>query len=127
MAKKVPFHITSGLPFSKIVVAALPSGRDWWLDEADFEVLSQIREGDDYTSPLLLDLKQFITVTFDGVDDVTIEIDMTAADTRRLTKSGYYDILISDVLATDDRAIRVLSGQVFRDAVVTSDTEILTT
>lgn len=126
MAKKVPFHITSGLPFSKIVVATLPSGRDWWLDEIDFEVLSQIREGDEYTSPLLLDLKQFITVTFDGIDEVEISIDMTASDTRTLTKSGYYDIIISDVLATDDRAIRVLSGQVHRDAVVTSDTEIIT-
>ena len=126
MAKQVPLHITAGLPFAKTVVATLPTGRSWWTESTDFEVLSQIREAADYTSPLLLDLKQFLTVTFDDVDEITIELEMTGAETRRLTKAGHYDMLISDTLAVDGRAIRVVSGPVHRDVVVTSDTEVLT-
>lgn len=126
MAKQVPLHITSGLPFAKTVVATLPTGRSWWTSGTQFEVLCQIREAPDYTSTLLLDLKQYLTVIFDDVDEVTILLEMTGADTRKLTKSGHYDMLISDTLAVDERAIRVISGQVFRDVVVTSDTQVLT-
>ena len=54
MAKQVPFHITSGIPFGKTIVVTLPNGRDWWTSANDFEVLSQIREAEDYLRQLFL-------------------------------------------------------------------------
>lgn len=125
MAKQVPFHITSGLPYSKTILVTLPNGRDWWELTAEFEVLSQIREGEDETTPLILDLKQYFTVTFDDVDTVRIELSLPGSVTRTITRSGYYDIIMSDPLPTDLRAIKVLDGPVNRTALVTSDTEVL--
>lgn len=128
MSKHVPFLIKSGIPFSKTIVATLPTGRSWWNDAVDFEVLAQIREGDTYESPLILDIAQFITTTFNPLidaDEVTLELFMTGADTRLVTTSGFYDIILSDVLAVDDRAIQVVNGPVQRTAVVSSDTVTL--
>ena len=107
----------------------LPTGRDWWTAQGEFEVLSQIREAPDYSSSLILDIAQFMTVTFDpGVDAdlVTIDLDMTGADTRLVTGSGYYDVVMSDIYAIDDRAFPILQGAVYRTALVTSDTEHVT-
>lgn len=126
MAKQVPFHIKSGIPFGKTIVVALPAGRDWWTSINDFEVLSQIRESVEYTSPLLLDIRQYMTVSFDGVNTISIDLAIPGSDTRKLTKDGYYDVLMSDVLAVDELAFPILSGPVFRSSVVTSDTEVLT-
>lgn len=121
MAQQVPFHVTSGLPFARTITVSLPAGRTWWTTGTSFEVLSQIREAKDFDSPLLLDLKQFITTTFTAPNTVTISIVMNGADTRKLKKSGYYDIIMSDLFLVDARAIAIISGSVFRDAVVTSD------
>lgn len=126
MAKQVPFHIKSGLPFEKTIIVTLPTVRDWWTNINDFEVLSQIRESVDFTSPLLLDIRQYMTVTFDGADEIQIDLAIPGSDTRLLTRDGYYDVLMSDVLAVDDRAFPILSGPVFRSSVVTSDTQVLT-
>ena len=126
MAQQVPFHITSGIPFAKTVVATLTNGRSWWTALNDFEVLCQIREAADEDSVLLLDLKQFLTVQISAgpPDTVTIDLVMSGADTRLLKGSGFYDMVMSDVLATDDRAITLLSGPVNRTTVVTSDAEV---
>ena len=129
MTKHVPFHIKSGIPFGKTILVTLPTGRDWWTAQGEFEVLSQIREAPDYSSSLILDIAQFMTVTFDpGVDAdlVTIDLDMTGADTRLVTGSGYYDVVMSDIYAIDDRAFPILQGAVYRTALVTSDTEHVT-
>lgn len=122
MSQQVPFHITSGLPFGKTIEVTLPSSRDWWLQANDFEVLSQIREADDPESPLILDLAQFMAVNL-NVHVVTIDLTLSGADTRKITRSGHYDIVMSDVLSTDARATKILEGVVYRDAVLTADTE----
>ena len=125
MAKQVPFHITSGLPFSKTITVSLPNGRDWWLLVSDFEVLAQIREGEDETTPLIMDLAPFFSVSFTDVDTVEIVLTLNGSKTRTITKSGFYDIIMSDPLPTDVRAIKVLDGPVHRTALVTSDSEVV--
>jgi hypothetical protein len=121
-AKQVPFHIKSGLPFAKTIVATLPSGRSWWTLGSQFEVLAQIREAEDYSSPLILDIQNYITKTL-SVDTVTLDLVMTGADTRQVTKSGYYDIVLSDTLQVDARAFVVIHGQVYRTATVSGAVE----
>ena len=124
VSKQVPFYITSGLPFGKTIVVDLPNGRSWWTLINQFEVLSQAREGTDVTSPLIVDLAQYMTIDLVG-DVVTITLTMNGSQTRLVTKSGNYDVILSDVLPTDDRAIKVLDGPVYRNAIVTSDTGVV--
>lgn len=123
MAKQVPFHITSGLPFSKTIITTLPNGRSWWTTGSEFEALAQIRESNTYESPLILDIAAYITMTFNSPDEVVLELVMSGAETRLVTSSGYYDIILSDNLTADEQAIQVISGPVHRTAVVSSDTE----
>jgi hypothetical protein len=125
MSKQVPFHITSGLPFSKTIEVTLPNGRTWWIDNTEFEVLSQIREGEDDTTPLLLDIAQYMTLTWTAPDSASILLEMSGAETRLLKKSGYYDVILSDPLPTDVRAIKILGGPVVRESLVTSDTALV--
>lgn len=122
MAKQVPFYIQSGLPYARTIEVTLPNGRAWWTDVADFEVLAQIRESPAFTAPLLVDLKQFLTVGLVG-DLVTIELAMSGADTRLLLQNGYYDIIMSDAFTTDARAFVVVAGPVYQSFVVSSATE----
>ena len=121
MAQQVPFYITSGLPYSKEITVTLPVGRSWWLVDADIEVLAQIREGPDYNDPLLLDLSNYLTYTFTGVNTVLVTMTLTGIVTRKLLDSGFYDFLMSDPFTDDARVIKFLDGPVYRDAVVTAD------
>lgn len=121
-AKQVPFHIKSGLPFAKTIVATLPSGRSWWTANNQFEVLGQIREADDFESPLILDLADYMTKSL-STNTVTINLVMTGADTRKVTKSGFYDIVLSDTLQVDTNAFVVIHGQVHRTSTVSGATE----
>lgn len=124
MSKHVPFHVTSGLPFERNITVTLPTGRTWWTTSGSFEVLSQIREAPDQASPLLLDLKQYITVVFTPPSNtVSINLKLDGEDTRLLKKSGYYDIIMSDTFQVDAYAFVILKGSVYRDTVVTSERE----
>lgn len=123
----VPFHITSGLPFGKIIHVTLPSGRDFWTNTGQIEILGQIRIADDFNSELIIDMAKFMTVQFaeDNVNVFTINLNMSSSDTRKVLRGGYYDIIVSDPLEMDIRAARLLEGPVFRDSVVTADKEEL--
>lgn len=123
MLTKVPLKITSGLPFLKVIVVTLPTGRDWWTDVSDFELLCQVREEPDVASILILDLADYFTPEFDGDDNIIIRFSMTGADTRLITKSGYYDLVISDTGTTDARAYTLLRGPVKRSVLVSADEE----
>lgn len=125
MSKQVPFHITSGLPFSKTIEVVLPNGRVWWTDDTQFEVLSQVREGQDDSSPLIIDLAPYIAVVWAAPDTATLTLTLSGAETRLVTKSGYYDIVLSDPLPTDDRAIKIIGGPVVRNSLVTADTGVV--
>ncbi len=124
MATPVPLYIKSGLPFERTIVVTLPSPRDWWTISTEFEVLSQIRESKSYTSPLRLDLKPYLTMDFDGANTVTVTLEMTGSDTRKLNASGNYDMILSDVNTLDNRAYEILSGQVYQEAIVTGASAI---
>lgn len=116
---------TVTLATGNTVISQNPT-RTWWLTGSSFEVLGQIREAADEASPLILDLKQFFTVVFTAPNTVTITIRMNGEDTRRIKKSGYYDILISDLYAVDANAVVILKGNIFRDSVVTADQQAVT-
>ena len=121
MAIQVPFYITSGLPYAKEITVTLPTGRTWWTLITDFEVKAQIREGVDFTAPLLLDLTPYISYVFASANNVIITLDMSGSDTRFLLASGHYDFLMSDPAATPDaRVIKFLDGPVYRDSVITA-------
>lgn len=123
---QVPFHITSGIPFAKTIVATLPNGRTWWTDVTQFEVLAQIRKADTVDSDIIVDLKQFISVDFDfgtDPDEVTVELVMTGTDTRLVTDSGHYDVVMSDTFAVDGRAIVLIKGPVHRYSLVSGPVE----
>lgn len=126
MPKQVPFYVTSGIPFGKTIVAVLPAGRDWWTSASQFEILAQVREAPDENSPLILDMAQYMTVTFAAPDTLTIGLRLSGAQTRFITKSGYYDIVMSDKFQVDGLAVVLLKGAVYRDSVVTADTEAIT-
>lgn len=115
--------ITSGLPFGKELNVTLPTGRTWWTNVSDFEVLMQVREEKNRNSTLVKDFAQYLTVTMPSADVVKIEVFLTGAETRTLDRGGYYDVLISDLGITDERAYVVLAGAVKRLTVITAETE----
>ena len=119
----IVFNITAGLPFAKTIVVTLTNGRTWWTVRDDFEVLFQIRDGQNESDTLLLDLVQYLTITFDDLDTVTIALVMSGAETRNLTESGYYDVVMSDTGVDDDRGFKVLKGRVNRKTLVSAAEE----
>lgn len=119
MTKSVTFPITSGLPFAKIFIVTLPAGRSWWTTTADFEVRAQVREKPEVTSTLVLDFLPYLEYTIDG-DVITISLSMTGEDTNKLSRSGYYDIILSDVGTVDSLAFKILQGPVKRNLLVTA-------
>lgn len=121
MADDVNFDITAGLPFSKLVVVSFPPDRDWWLTLPEFEVLMQIREKEDRQSKLILDLAEYLTVTLADANTVFALLNMTGHDTRFITKSGYYDLVISDAGLVDARAYIMIKGRVLRDSTITAE------
>jgi hypothetical protein len=123
MSSNVNFHIKAGLPFKKTIVVNLPTGRDWWLASEDFEVRFQIREGKSESSALIIDMLQFCTIEFEAPDKITVFLVMTGADTRLITKSGYYDIIVSDVLTVDARAYSLVKGAVTMSNLISAATE----
>lgn len=115
--------ITSGLPFSKELSVTLPSGRSWWTNLTQFEVLFQIREGKARETPLVKDLAEFLNVSMINANQFKIDFIMTGSNTRDLTRGGYFDIIMSDVGTTDARAFVILNGIVKRLSTVTAELE----
>lgn len=123
MSNRVDLTIQSGLPFKKTIVVTLPADRDWWTVGDEFEVLAQIREKQTSDSCLLLDLAKYLTTTFTAPDTVTIYWVMSGAETRELKMSGYYDVVMSDVDVTDERAYVIMRGRFSRTSVITAEKE----
>lgn len=126
MSTKVPMRITAGLPFKRVIVVTLPGDRDWWTNRSDFEVVFQIRTAPRNTAPLILDATKHLTVTYSTGNSVTIEINMSGSDTRRLTKSGYYDILMSDTNSSDGRAFVIVHGVMRVQSTVSTESRNVT-
>ena len=119
MTKSVTFSITAGLPFSKTCIITLPTGRSWWLQRQNFEVRAQIREKPDTASGLILDLLDYITFTYAN-NVITVYLQMSGEDTRKITRSGFYDLVVSDVGTTDARAYKIIEGPARITPLVTS-------
>lgn len=115
--------IKSGLPFAKKINITLPSGRSWWTEVSDFEILMQIREKKDRNSPLVMDLADFLTITQVSDDVFSVDLAMTGADTRLLTRGGFYDMIMSDIGVTDERGLVIIQGPVKRTTVITAEVE----
>ena len=113
--------IKSGLPYSKSFLLELPSGRSWWTMASQFEHVGQIRKKKDRDSELILDISTFISVTTVNADTYLFELKMTGQDTRTLTESGAYDIIVSDTGITDGRAIELSVGKVKRLTVISAN------
>ena len=65
-------------------------------------------------------------VAFDGTDEVTIQIEMNGEDTRKLEKSGHYDLVMSNPGTIDERAVRLFKGPVNVVRLITAEEEALT-
>lgn len=125
MTQQLPFYIKSGIPFGKTVTVTLPSGRTYWTDDTEFEVICQIREAPDSESTLLLDITDNLTIDFTAPDTVEISLSLTGADTRLLKDDGFYDMIMSDPFTEDARAVTLVEGPVYRTTVVTSDAKVV--
>lgn len=125
MAQSVPLHIKSGIPYARTFMVELPTGRDWWTTDTQYEFLAQIRVSDSYRSGLLLDLTEFLTDTMETPDVIRVDLIMDGSDTRRLSHSGHYDVVMSDINQTDPRAYVISWGQVHHTDTVSADQEEL--
>lgn len=115
--------ITPGLPFKKEINIALPVGRDWWTQLDEFEIFIQIRKDRRRESTLIKDLTSYLTITMPDANNVRVVISLTGEETRTLTSSGYYDILMSDPGTLDARAYILLKGHVKKLSMVTAEAE----
>lgn len=120
MATQVTFNITQGLPFSKVINVTLPTGRTWWLNSSQVQFLMQIREKPSRDSTLILDMSPYLSFSFISTDLVRINLAMTGENTRLFLKSGYYDIIASDVGTTDARAFVLFEGYVKKKTLITA-------
>lgn len=120
METRVRLNITSGRPISKTISVTLPTGRLWWLTIGDFEVRSHMREEPDMLSPLVLNLSPYLTPAFVSTDVLEVKLDMDGEDTMLVTRSGWYDIILSDTGTVDDRLMPIVSGDIIRRTLVTT-------
>ena len=103
------FSITRGLPFARSF--RIVDGKNVWPTLPDFEVRSQLRTTKAPTSTIIENLHDFMEASYD-VDDILIAWSMTGAETLTLASGGYYDIVVSDAGASDERAISISSGKI---------------
>ena len=112
--------ITRGLPYA--YRWRVKDGKNIWPTINDFEVRSQLRETKQNTSPLIMNLHDYMTTTY-GVDaqsnDIIIDFRMTGAETRLIEETGYFDIVLSDTGVSDERAIKIGPEQIKLSDLVT--------
>lgn len=115
-SESVRFSVKAGLPFGRRV--RVTDGKNIWDNVDDFEARMQIREEESSTSHLKYDFTPHLVKSFDG-NDIVIDWNLTGAQTRDL-KFGYFDLVVSDVGATDARAIHVIHGYLSLDSITTT-------
>lgn len=64
-------------------------------------------------------------MTFQAPDTIVIELEMTGADTRLLTSSGFYDVLLSDTGVIDGRGYIISHGPVKRTSIITAEEAVI--
>ena len=117
MSTPVNFVVTAGLPFSRQV--RITNGKSLWATEELFEARMQIRDGEDVSTALRYDFTPHLQKSYDG-EDILVRWDLTGAQTRAL-KSGFYDLIVSDVGPEDAKALPpLLYGRFKVETLVTS-------
>lgn len=110
------FKVKAGLPFSRSV--RLVDGKNVWPTLDDFEVRMHIRVAESSTSNLVYDFTPHLESVYEG-NDIVISWSLSGSDTRSL-RSGFYDLVISDPGAEDQRAISLAAGKISLSSLVTS-------
>lgn len=117
----VEITITRGLPFSRTI--RVTGGKNIWPNLVDFEVRSHLRKKKDPTSLLILVLHDYMEKSY-GVDtqadDIIITWTMTGAETLEITDKGYFDVLLSDPGADDERGLRAVMGSIKLEDLTTT-------
>ncbi len=119
----IPLNIESGIPSNMEFITTLPADRSWWLAREDFEILMQMRDAPNGKGNLILDLTKYLTVEMTGPHTLLTTFKMAGQHTRLICRSGYYDVVMSDVGGLDDRAVVLLRGPVRHKSTVTSEKE----
>lgn len=117
--------IKAGRPFAREIRAVGQAAV--WPNVNAVEVRSQARIGRSEQYPLidpaLGNLHQFMDLRIDGAD-VVIDMALTGADTRALaehiTANTFYDVWLSDVGTTDERALQLLEGRLIVEHTITA-------
>lgn len=121
MSTPTAFNLKAGVPYSRRL--RITDGTLVWASLDDFEVRWQVRTGTSDKYPLVFDVTPFLTVSLDD-SDIVIDLAMTGADTRA-AKSGYYDVLVSDVGTVDARALPPIAyGRFDVEPVITSAADV---
>lgn len=101
-------ELIAGKPFARVIL--FKDGKDTWPTLAEFEVRCQLRFNEATSSKLIANLHPFMTPSFQD-DDIRVDWSMTGKQTRTLydavwghNKTGYFNIIVSDTGATDERA-----------------------
>lgn len=106
-------NVTRGLPYA--VQWRVTDGKNIWADINDFEVRSQLRKTKLPTSLLIANLHDFMSKEY-GVDaqanDIIVKLIMTGAQTRALSMSGFFDVILSDPGVEDVRGLEIYSGKI---------------
>lgn len=109
--------MVQGVPFSRQIHVV--GGTAVWPTLASVEARAQVRRGEEVSSPLVVDLTPFLTVRIDSLD-LVVDMSLTGAQTRAIPRSGFYDLILSDVGTVDARALKILSGKLHLETTVTA-------
>lgn len=113
----VDLNVTGGLPYARRI--RIRDGTKVWPSVDDFEVRSEVRSSNKYSSRLKFTLSPYITSSIDG-SDIVLDLRMTGSETRQLY-GGFYDMIVSDKGGADVRAIRILKGRLLVEHLVTGE------
>lgn len=103
--------MTSGRPLSQVI--RVVDAKNIWPTVEELEVRAQLRTGKSTSDALIANLHDYMTWVFD-VDDLVISWTMTGEETRDLYaltwgyfKTGYFNVIVSDIGTVDGRALVV--------------------
>lgn len=116
--------VVAGEPFArKITVTGAASV---WPTLDTLEARSHVRSGRSEAYPLLYDLTPHLEVTIVG-GDVVVDLQLNGSETRALAATlraeAHYDMFVSDVGPTDERAVKIQFGRVTIESNVTAGTD----
>jgi hypothetical protein len=120
--------ITAGRPWSRVI--AVKDAKTTWSTLSSFEIRAQLRSIPSSKGSLISNLHTFMTKSYTD-NDIIITWKMTGQQTRDLyaqrwgnNKTGYVDIVISDVGSVDSRSLVIPTLQIMCVDTPTSATGV---